>query len=315
VSAPLVRIRGLKVSAGGRRLLRGIDLDLPRGGALGLVGESGGGKTTLGLALIGLLPANAAAPEGSIEFDGVELLGLPEAERRRWRGRRIAMVFQDPMTALNPVFTVGAQIDDALRAARPELSAGERRAEIAAMLGRVGVADAAARRSAYPHELSGGMRQRAMIAMALLCRPDLLIADEPTAALDATVGAQIVRLFADLRSELRASVLFISHSLGLVAALCEEAAVLYAGRVVEHGPTGALFADPRHPYTRALLACEADRGEGGRAVSIPGEPPDPAAAPSGCAFAPRCPMAAAICAEAPALRALGEGRRAACHFA
>ena len=315
MTAPLVRIRGLALEIAGRPVLRGIDLDLPRGRALGLVGESGSGKTTLALALLGLLPTGAGPARGAIEFDGVELLALPEAERRRWRGRRIAMVFQDPLSALNPVFTLGVQLVDALKATRPELPARERRARAVEMLARVGIPDPAVRFAAYPHELSGGMRQRAMIAMALLSRPDLLIADEPTTALDATIGAQILRLFAELQAELRTTVLFISHSLGLVAELCDEVAVMYAGEVVEHAPADALFAAPRHPYTRALLACERDEADGGRAATIPGEPPDLLDLPAGCAFAPRCPQAAAVCTRAPALRALEGGRRAACHFA
>jgi peptide/nickel transport system ATP-binding protein len=315
MTAPLVRIRDLSLEVAGRPVLRSVDLDLPRGGAVGLVGESGSGKTTLALALLGLLPANADRPRGAVEFDGVELLALSEAERRRWRGRRIAMVFQDPLSALNPVFTVGAQLIDVVRATRPEVPSAARREHAVEMLARVGIPDPRARFAAYPHELSGGMRQRAIIALALLCQPDLLIADEPTTALDATIGAQILRLFAELKSELRSTILFISHSLGLVAELCDEVAVMYAGEIVEHAPAAALFAAPRHPYARALLACETDESAGGRAASIPGEPPDLGALPSGCVFAPRCPQAAAVCASAPALRELGEGRRAACHFA
>ena len=315
MTAPLARIRGLSVEIAGRPVLRQVDLDLPRGRAVGLVGESGSGKTTLALAVLGLLPANAGLPRGAIEFDGVELTGLPEAERRRWRGRRIAMVFQDPLSALNPVFSVGTQLVDVQKATRPEVPAAARRALAVEMLGRVGVPDPEIRFAAYPHELSGGMRQRAMIAMALLCQPDLLIADEPTTALDATIGAQILRLLAELKAELRSTILFISHSLGLVAELCDEVAVMYGGEVVEHAPADALFAAPRHPYTRALLACEGGAPGAGPAATIPGEPPDLLNPPSGCVFAPRCSLAADACARPPALRELGGGRRAACHFA
>jgi peptide/nickel transport system ATP-binding protein len=319
MSQPLLEVEALETHfftrAGVVRAADGVSFALERGEIVGLVGESGSGKTVTGFSLLGLVDEPGRIVGGAVRLDGVDLLRLPARRLRSVRGRRIAMVFQDPLSALNPVFTVGVQLVDALKATRPEVPASARRARAVEMLARVGVADPDVRFAAYPHELSGGMRQRATIAMALLCQPDLLIADEPTTALDATIGAQILRLFAELKAELSSTILFISHSLGLVAELCDEVAVMYGGEVVEHAPAEALFASPRHPYTRALLACETDATAEGRTPTIPGEPPDLLDPPPGCAFAPRCPQAAEACARAPALRELGGGRRAACHFA
>jgi oligopeptide/dipeptide ABC transporter ATP-binding protein len=315
---PLVAIRGLALDAatarGPAHILRGIDLDVPRGRILGLVGESGSGKSTLAACLLRLLPANLVRLEGEIVYEGQDLLALAEPDMAAYRGRRIAMIFQDPMTALNPVFSVGTQLVDVARRREPGLSRPEALARAEAMLAKVGMADARLRLSAYPHQLSGGMRQRVVIAMALLAGPDLLLADEPTTALDATIEAQIVALVAALRRDLGGSVVFVSHQLGLVAQLCDEVAVMYGGTIVETGPVDALLASPRHPYTRALVACEIDEDdEGGRLAAIPGEPPDPVAPMTGCIFAPRCAYRIEACVAAPpALRPAGEGRRAAC---
>jgi oligopeptide/dipeptide ABC transporter ATP-binding protein len=315
---PLVSIRNLVLEAttagGTAHILRGIDLDIGRGRILGVVGESGSGKSSLAACLLRLLPANLSRLTGEIVFDGTDLVGLGEAAMNAYRGRRIAMVFQDPMTALNPLFTVGTHLVDVLRRRRPGLSRAEARARATAALQSVGIADATLRLRSYPHQLSGGMRQRVMIAMALLVEPDLLLADECTTALDATVEAQIVALLEGLRSGFAGSIVFISHHLGLVAQLCDDLCVMYAGTVVETGPVAAVLASPRHPYTRALLACELDEhAHGGRLVSIPGEVPDPAAAHVACVFAPRCPNAQDVCrASIPALRDAGPGRRAAC---
>jgi oligopeptide/dipeptide ABC transporter ATP-binding protein len=314
-ATPLVEIRGLLLRAGPVRILRGIDLDIGRGRILGVVGESGSGKSSLAAALLRLLPAGVRA-EGSIRFDGIDLLSLDEPAMRALRGTRLAMIFQDPMGALNPLFTVGAHLVEVVRRREPRIARRAALARAADMLGRVAMPDPAARLRQYPHELSGGMRQRVVIAMALLAAPDLLLADEPTTALDATIEAQVVALFATLRRELVVSAMFISHQLGLVAALCDDVCVLYGGLVLETGPVGDVLATPAHPYTQALLAAEImDAAAGARLASIPGTPPDPRSDPPGCLFAPRCGLAIARChGERPALRASSTGRSAACHL-
>jgi oligopeptide/dipeptide ABC transporter ATP-binding protein len=294
-------------------VLRGVSITLRRNRIMGVIGESGSGKSTLALAIMRLLAPNLARLEGSVRLDGTELLALPEKAMRQLRGRRVAMIFQDPMNALNPVFTIETQIVDFLREKYPELSRRACRERAVAMLGRVGIADAARRIRDYPHQFSGGMRQRIVIAMALLAEADLLIADEPTTALDATIEAQIMDLFEQIRRELRGSMLFVSHSLGLVAALCDDVTVMYAGAVMEVAPAAQLFAAPLHPYTAALLACELDDGEAGRAPSIPGDLPDLARIPTGCPFAPRCRDAEPRCTTAtPELRLISPERHVAC---
>ncbi len=295
----MIDIRGLTATAGTAQILRGVDLQIGPGRIVGVVGESGSGKSTLALALLRLLPGVTLG--GRVTMDGTELLGLPETAMAARRGRRIAMIFQDPATALNPLFTIGTQLTDVLR--RRGLPRGEARAAAVAALRRVEIADPERRLRAYPHQLSGGMRQRVMIAMALGAEPDLLLADEPTTALDATVEAGIMELFERLRTEFQGSILFISHQLGLVATLCDEIAVMYAGAILEHGPAPALCQAPKHPYTAALIACELQ--DDGPIVTIPGDVPDPHDQPPGCLFAARCPLAEARCrAEPQALRSL-----------
>ncbi|WP_342364311.1 ABC transporter ATP-binding protein [Terrarubrum flagellatum] len=319
MAEPLVAIRNLrleaKTSRGVAHILRGIDLEIGRGRILGVVGESGSGKSTLASCLLGLMSANISGVSGQIDFDGVDLLALSASEMQALRGVRIAMIFQDPMTALNPLFTIGTHLVDVAQRRDPDLSRHEalRRAE--EMLKKVGIPDAAMRLKAYPHQLSGGMRQRVMIAMALLTRPDLLLADEPTTALDATVEAQIVSLLEDLRREISGSIVFISHHLGLVAQLCDDVCVMYGGSVVEAGPVADVLAKPKHPYTIALLSCEIeDDGHEGRLISIPGEVPDPVSNKEACIFAPRCSHAVDRCRnETPRPRPSGEARVAACH--
>ena len=313
-----MQIRSLRVEArtprGTAHILRGVDLDIGRGRILGVVGASGSGKSTLALALLRLLPSNVSRLDGSMVMDGTDLLRLTETEMGAWRGRRIAMIFQDPATALNPLFTVGTHLVDVLRRRDPELSRRAARAHAEAALRRVEIADPGRRLDAYPHELSGGMRQRVVIAMALVAQPGLLLADEPTTALDATVEAGIMALFNGLRTEFKGSILFISHQLGLVAQLCDDLAVMYGGAVIESGPVLAICAAPKHPYTAALLACELD-GEPapGPLVSIPGDVPDPVLLPPGCIFAPRCPGVEDRCRSEPqALRELTPGWQAAC---
>ena len=320
MSTPLLSVRNLVLEAstarGTAHILRGIDLDLTRGRILGVVGESGSGKSSLASCLLRLLPANLSRLSGEIRLDGVDLIALDEAAVNAYRGARIAMIFQDPMTALNPLFTVGTHLVDVLRRRHPGLSRDDALARAGAALAKVGIADAPLRLASYPHQLSGGMRQRVMIAMALLVEPDLLIADECTTALDATVEAQIVALLEDLKRDFSGSIVFISHHLGLVAQLCDELCVMYAGTVVESGPVAEVLAAPRHPYTQALLACELDDdgASGARLKSIAGDVPDPLAPHRACTFAPRCAHAEERCrAEIPLLREAGAQRHAACH--
>ena len=318
MDTPLVKIRALKLEASTQRgtahILRGVDLDIGRGRILGVVGESGSGKSSLASCLLRLLPTNITHLGGTVDFDGTDLLKLDDASMAQWRGKRIAMIFQDPMTALNPLFTVATHLVDVLKRRHPGITRQDALDRSRAALVSVGIADPDLRLAAYPHQLSGGMRQRVMIAMALLVEPDLLLADEPTTALDATVEAQIVDLFEGLRSKFSGSIVFISHHLGLVAQLCDDLCVMYGGTVVETGPVAEVLARPQHPYTRALLACEIDSdAQGGRLVSIPGEVQDPVAPHVACVFAPRCAHAEARCrAGVPTLQECGARRRVAC---
>ncbi|GLS18858.1 ABC transporter ATP-binding protein [Labrys miyagiensis] len=303
-------------SEGEALILTHIDFAVPDKTVVGLVGESGSGKSTLALALMGLLPENARISASRARFAGRDLQGLRPAAVSSLRGEAIAMVFQDPMTALNPLFTVGTQLVDIQRRKRPNESRKALWERGRAMLERVGVPDPAARMHRYPHEFSGGMRQRVVIAMALLVEPRLLIADEPTTALDATIEAQIVEILKDLRNEIEGSVLVISHSFGLIAELCDSVVVLYAGGVVETGPTAQVLTAPRHPYTKALLACEIDPyalfEPGERLATIPGVVPNPARRPAGCSFAARCASRHERCSEPPPFVTLTPGRGAAC---
>jgi oligopeptide transport system ATP-binding protein len=296
------------------RAVSEVDLALAEGETVGIVGESGSGKSQLFLSVLGLIAANGRA-EGSARFRGTELLGLPARELRRYRGRHLAMIFQDPMTSLNPHLTVGRQLTEVLVLHRG-MDEGAARSTAIAMLERVRIPDAGRRLDHYPHEFSGGMRQRIMIAMALLCEPDVLIADEPTTALDVTVQAQILELLRELKASLNGAVALITHDLGVIAGLCDRVAVMYAGRIVEEGPVEAIFAVPSHPYTEGLLAAlpRIDASRPHELYAIPGQPPNLQRPIEGCAFAPRCPHVMARCrAERPRLRALGPGRRMACH--
>ncbi len=314
----LLEIRGLEVefrtSAGPVRAVDGVDLDVRAGEIVGLVGESGSGKSVTSRAVMGLLPRRTSTIRGSIRLRGDELVGLPERAYRRVRGERVAMIFQDPMTALDPLYRAGEQVAEALRfhfGLRRDVARGR----VRDLFVQVGLGEPEAVMEAYPHQLSGGMRQRVMIAMALACEPELLIADEPTTALDVTIQAQILELLRDLVRERGMALLFITHDLGVVHELCERAIVLYAGRVAEVAPSADLFVSPRHPYTAGLAVSIPDIAVRRRRLpQIPGTPPDPASVPAGCAFAPRCPAALDRCrAERPELRSVAEGRAAACH--
>ncbi|MDH6263650.1 ABC transporter ATP-binding protein [Bradyrhizobium sp. BR13661] len=310
--APLVSIQGLSVAFNGVPVLRGVDLALGKGEALGLVGESGSGKSVTWLAALGLLPRHAKV-SGSVRLDGRELLGAPASELDQVRGGRVAMIFQDPASALNPVLTIRKQLCEALALHR-DLSGEAIKAEALRLLNLVGIPDAARRLSAYPHEFSGGQVQRIMIAMALAGNPDVLIADEPTTALDATIQAQILELLSVIRSEMSMAMVLISHDLGVVAENCDRVAVMYAGRIVEQAPANQLFADPVHPYAQGLIgALPPLDGPRRRLTAIPGTVPDPAHMPGGCAFAPRCALAAEPCGAAvPTLAPIADDRAVAC---
>jgi peptide/nickel transport system ATP-binding protein len=309
---PLVSIEGLSVAFNGVLVLRGVDLTLQKGEALGLVGESGSGKSVTWLAALGLLPRHARV-SGSVRLDGREILGAPAAELDQVRGGRVAMIFQDPASALNPVLTIRKQLCEALALHR-DLSGEAVKAEARRLLDLVGIPDAARRLSAYPHEFSGGQVQRIMIAMALAGNPDLLVADEPTTALDATIQAQILELLSSIRREMGMAMVLISHDLGVVAENCDRVAVMYAGRIVEQAPANQLFADPVHPYAQGLIgALPPLDGPRRRLTAIPGTVPDPASMPSGCAFAPRCGLAAEPCGHAaPSLAPIADSRAVAC---
>jgi oligopeptide/dipeptide ABC transporter ATP-binding protein len=305
-------MRDLRVEFGAAAPVDGVDLTLDAGRTLGLVGESGCGKTLTALSILRLVPAPGRIG-GSIRFDGRDLLALDERAMRAVRGRAIGIVFQEPMTALNPVLTVGQQVAEAI-ALHEHGGRAATWARAVEMLRLVEIPAAEARAQAYPHQLSGGMRQRAMLAAALACRPALLIADEPTTALDVTIQAQILDLLADLQRRLGMAVLLVTHDLGVVAERADEIAIMYAGRIVERGAAAQVLAEPLHPYTRGLLASIPEPGgRGGRLLAIPGTVPAPGSLPSGCRFRDRCGDAIADCARFdPALRDLGNGRRAAC---
>ncbi|QWW71010.1 ABC transporter ATP-binding protein [Rhizobium sp. WYJ-E13] len=308
----LVELRDLTVAFDGVQVLHGIDLDVAKGEALGLVGESGCGKSVTWLAALGLLPGKASV-SGSVRLEGNELVGGSRTVLESVRGSRIAMIFQDPSSSLNPVLRIGRQISEALSVHRG-LSGEAAKAEALRLIDMVGIPDARRRFDLYPHEFSGGQCQRLMIAMALAGQPDLLIADEPTTALDATIQAQILDLLIRLRAETGMATVFISHDLGAVSQVCERVCVMYAGRIVEEGRVEQLFSEPRHPYTRGLFDA-IPRLDGGRErlIPIPGTVPNPKDLPQGCSFSPRCSRAVEACRnERPPLVSLDGGRKLAC---
>jgi len=293
-----------------------VSFRVQEGECLGVVGESGSGKTQVFMAVMGLL-TNRARIEGSARFNDTDLLRLAAADLNRWRGAQIAMIFQDPMTALTPHLTIGAQLREVLSTHAPRLNAAQANQQVLAMLERVRIPQGEKRLRQYPHELSGGMRQRALIAMACLCRPQLLIADEPTTALDMTVQAEVLSLLQSMRRETGTAVALITHDLALLAGVADRVIVMYSGRIVELANAADLFGRPLHPYSHGLLQC-LPRWSGGRLSrlpSIPGVPPGPAQEAAGCAFAPRCPRARPVCIEQrPSLAARAGGREVACHF-
>ena len=309
MTAPLLQVENLATHfhtrAGVVKAVDGVSFSLRKGEVMGLVGESGSGKSVTGFSLLGLIDPPGAIASGSVRFDGQELVGMAPSQLRRLRGKRMAMVFQDPATTLNPVITIGEQMRMALEA-HGVTGAERTRERSVTVLTRVGIPDAVRRLSAYPHEFSGGMRQRVAIAIALLHDPELLIADEPTTALDVSIQAQILAEMKSLVAELGMALIWISHDLATVSALADRIAVMYAGRIVEAGPTAAVLRNPRHPYTQGLLDSLPARAEPGRdLVQIPGATPSLLALPPGCAFAPRCPRADAVCGMMPELETAG----------
>jgi peptide/nickel transport system ATP-binding protein len=316
---PYLQVRDLCVrfatEDGVVRAVDGVCFAVERGRTLGIVGESGSGKSVTSLAVLGLHDPRRATITGEILVGGRNVAGRPDEEVRRLRGRDMAMIFQDPLSALHPYYSVGRQIAEAYRVHHPRAGRGEARRRTIEMLDRVGIPQPAKRVDQYPHEFSGGMRQRAMIAMALINNPDLLIADEPTTALDVTVQAQILDLLEDLQKEFNSAIILITHDLGVVSQVADEVLVMYGGRVVEHGGVEEVLRRPRHPYTCGLLASVPSlHGEAGAdLVPIRGNPPSLINLPTGCAFHPRCPRAADDCrTDVPELRSL-DGHLVACH--
>jgi oligopeptide/dipeptide ABC transporter ATP-binding protein len=314
VSAALLSVRGLRTVFPTRRgplaAADGVDFDIAAGEALGVVGESGSGKSVTFLSVLGLVRAPGRVVAGEIRFDGEDLRRLPPGALRALRGRMLALAMQDALSALNPALTIGTQITETLRAhAMP----GDPRAEAVRLLGRVGIPDAARRLGDYPHQFSGGMRQRAMIAISLAARPRLLVADEPTTALDVTIRAQVLDLLDELRAEQGLAVAMITHDLAVVAERCPRVMVMYAGQVVETGPTAEVIARPRHPYTRGLMESLPRLDDPDRPLHpIPGQVPDLATVDAGCRFRNRCGFAIPACAQPVALAPVGEARQSRC---
>jgi peptide/nickel transport system ATP-binding protein len=314
MTAPLVSVRGLRVAFGPVQAVDGVDLDLARGEVVALIGESGSGKSVTLRSLLRLNPERRTQIEGAITVDGRDVLAMGRRELAQYRGGVASMIFQEPLLALDPVYTLGQQIMESIR--RHEgIGAAEARARALALFERVRIPSPERRLDAYPHEMSGGMRQRAMIALALACRPKLLLADEPTTALDATVQIQILLLLRELQRDLGLSIIFVTHDIGAAVEVADRILVMYAGRIVEEGSARDLIRAPRHPYTIGLLKGRAHGAlaKGARLEAIPGSPPDLANLPPGCTFAPRCPLVIDACrAERPPPIPVGPGHRARC---
>ncbi|MCA1490730.1 ABC transporter ATP-binding protein [Ensifer sp. NBAIM29] len=313
MNAPLLSVRDLTIdipiAQGTLHAVRGIGFDLKRGETLCIVGESGSGKSLTSLAIMGLLSKKFKRDAARLDFAGIDLMSRKQREMRDLRGNRIAMIFQEPMTSLNPAYTIGDQLAEAYLL-HNKASKAEARARAVELLGRVGITAAESRLTQYPHQLSGGLRQRVMIAMALMCSPELIIADEPTTALDVTIQAQILRLLADLQREMNMAMILVTHDLGVVARIADKVAVMYAGEVVEQGTAREIFEHPRHPYTRGLLRCIPVPGKtkpGEHLGSIPGIVPSLVGRVEGCAFRDRCDVSEAACAAAIPERRLESG--------
>ena len=319
MTAPLLSVRDLRTYfhtfSGVVKAVNGVSFDIGAGQVMGLVGESGGGKSVVGFSILGLIDPPGRIEGGQILLDGQDLVGAPEEALRRVRGRQISMVFQDPMTSLNPLHTVGRQMDEMLRL-HTDLDAPARKAACIEMLESVGISRAAERLGAYPHQFSGGMRQRVVIAIALLAGPRLIIADEPTTALDVTIQSQILKLMRRQIADRGASMILITHDLAVVSEMADHITVLYCGKVVERGLTRDVIGAPAHPYTRGLIDSIPDpRHRQTRLSQIPGTVPDIRNLPVGCSFRERCPRAQALCAQAdPPLTAQRASLHAACHF-
>ena len=314
----ILKVEGLKTSfmtsSGEVQAVRGVSFDVRKGEILGIVGESGSGKSVTSMTILRLLADTARIKEGAIRFEGKDLTKVSEKEMRAIRGQKIAMIFQDPMSSLNPLVPVGKQVAEIMKIHHPEMKPEQLKQRTLELFEQVRIPEAAKRLRSYPHEFSGGMRQRVMIAMALANRPDLLIADEPTTALDVTIQDQILKQLRSLQREYGTSIIFITHDLGVVAELCDRVVVMYGGLIMEEAPIEEIFANPLHPYTMGLLASipgvHKDKSE--RLQSIAGSPPDMTSPPAGCPFAPRCPYARNICAaECPPYVQAG-GHRAMC---
>jgi oligopeptide transport system ATP-binding protein len=319
IQDPLLSVKDLitrfRTTEGDVQAVNGINFDLYRGESVGVVGESGSGKSQIFMSIMGLLATNGKA-SGSVKFCNQEILNLPLKELNAIRGSHISMIFQDPMTSLNPYMTVGRQLVEVLLVHK-KMSYKDAEAMAIEMLEHVRIPEAKRRFSMYPHEFSGGMRQRVMIAMALLCSPELLIADEPTTALDVTVQAQVLDLLKQLQRELNTTIIMITHDLGVVASICDRIFVVYAGRIVESAPAKEIFYNPQHPYTQGLINStpRVDEGLTERLVTIPGQPPNLQHLPPGCPFAPRCAYRMPICTEVlPELRFIGDDHEKACHL-
>lgn len=307
---PILEVRDLEVSFGSTRILRGVSFDLEAGQTLGVVGESGCGKSMTGFAVMGMLQAPGKVSAGSIKLEGKELVGLKERDYRQIRGDQIALVMQDPFTSLNPMMRIGDQIAEAF-VLHQDLNWKTARERAVDMLGKVGVPSPASSARKFPHQMSGGQRQRVVIAMAFACKPKVLIADEPTTALDVTLQAQILRLLRQLQEEEKTAVMMISHDIGAIASISQRIAVFYAGRIVEIGPAAQVLQEPAMPYTKALLNALPDPKKD-RLEAIKGQPPDFSTLGGACAFRPRCPYAIDKCAEEPGLIQIGADHRSAC---